>query len=298
MVLAAVSLIESGEARERGGDPRGRSRATSAAAPGYHNIVEAVEAAAAGDSVMSDDRDADRYVGTSVAAQGGRAAAHRPGHLHRQPDAAGHGLHGRRPQPVRPRAHPRRRPRRGARGRGRRRRVQRRRPAGRLEGLAALRLAGHRGHQDAAALPARGRRGALPGRRRRGRDRGEPRARRRTRPSSSRSTTSRSTRPSTSRRRSRTARRSSMPTSARTSATSGSSPPTTSTGGARRRRRHRDAALLPAAADPERDRAARRASRRPGPTGDVTLCSATQIPHILRFARRARRSASPSRRSA
>ena len=39
--------------------------------------------------------------------------------------------------------------------------------------------------------------------------------------------------------------------------------------------------LLPAAADPERDRAARRA-RRARPDGDVTLYSATQVPHILR----------------
>ena len=47
----------------------------------------------------------------------------------------------------------------------------------------------------------------------------------------------------------------------------------------------RQAPLRPAAADPERDRAARRA-RAPEPGGDVTLWSATQIPHILRAAHR------------
>ena len=46
--------------------------------------------------------------------------------------------------------------------------------AGRLEGRPAVRLAGHRGHQDADALPARDRRGPLPGRPGRRRRRREP----------------------------------------------------------------------------------------------------------------------------
>ena len=65
---------------------------------------------------------------------------------------------------------------RRAKARGRRRRVHRRRPARRLEGGDAVRLAGDRGHEEPGALPAR-RRGALPGRRRRGRDRRHARAR-------------------------------------------------------------------------------------------------------------------------
>ena len=57
----------------------------------------------------------------------------------------------------------------------------------------------------------------------------------------------------------------------------------------RRRRRlreargHRQGALPPAAADPERDRAARRHRAYEPATGEYTLWSATQIPHILRF---------------
>ena len=45
--MAAVSLLAENPQPDRGGDPRTRSRATSAAAPGYHNIVKAVQAAAA-----------------------------------------------------------------------------------------------------------------------------------------------------------------------------------------------------------------------------------------------------------
>ena len=81
----------------------------------------------------------------------------------------------------------------------------------------------------------------------------------------------------------RTARRSCTTTSARTSATSGSSTRTTS----RRRstlrdvvvtRRYFQPRLIPNAIEP------RGVLAQVGPTGDVTLWSATQIPHILRFA--------------
>ena len=66
--------------------------------------------------------------------------------------------------------------------------------------------------------------------------------------------------------------------------TRGSSRAASVDGRLRRRARHREGALPPAAADPERDRAARRRSRAYEPlTGEYTLWSATQIPHILRF---------------
>ena len=88
----------------------------------------------------------------------------------------------------------------------------------------AVRLAGHRGHEEPRALSrSPSSEVALPGRRRRGRGRRDRALTPRTRPSSSRSTTSRSRRSSTSRRRRRTARRSCTTSSARTSPTSGSS---------------------------------------------------------------------------
>ena len=54
--------------------------------------------------------------------------------------------------------------------------------------------------------------------------------------------------------------------------------------GIRECRGDRQGALLPSAPDPERDRAAKHRSSQPNPaTGDVTMWSATQIPHILRL---------------
>ena len=155
--------------------------------------------------------------------------------------------------------------------------------AGGLEGAAAVRLARDRRHEEPAALPAHRRR-ALPGGRGRGRDRRDPSRRRWTRRSSSRSTTSRSTRSSTSRRRSRTARRSSTRTSARTSATSGGSTRTrpdrrSRTRTSSSRARYRQPRLIPNAIEPRAVLAV------PGPTGEVTLYSATQVPHILRSSR-------------
>ena len=44
MMMAAVGILEQTPDADRGADPRTGSRATSAAAPGYQNIVEAVAA--------------------------------------------------------------------------------------------------------------------------------------------------------------------------------------------------------------------------------------------------------------
>ena len=211
-------------------------------------------------------------------------APHRPGQLRRRHDRAGDGLDGARAQPVRARARSaastsRRRSRSGRRGRG----VLRRRSRRRLGRAAAHGLARHRGHQQPDALAARDRQGALRGRRRRRRGRREPRAARRTPRSSSRSTTSRCRRSPTSRRRSPTARRSCTTSSARTTATRGRSPAVRRRPAVRRGRRHRQGALPPAAADPERDGAARRARRsRSRPRASCTMWSSTQIPHIAR----------------
>ena len=132
-------------------------------------------------------------VGTSVKRKEDAALLRGARNVGREPDASGHGRDGRRPQPVRARAHREREPRCRPRRRRRRRRVQRRRPRGGLGRRHAVRLARHRGHQDAAALPAGDRRGPAT-RATASRSSSPRRARwRRTPPSSSRSTTSRST---------------------------------------------------------------------------------------------------------
>ena len=139
-------------------------------------------------------------------------------------------------------------------GRGRRRRLHRRRPARRLEGGDAVRLAGDRGHEEPRALPARRRRGALPGRRRRGRDRRHARARGRC--GGARRRRLRAARRARRRRGGGAGRRGARARGARherlvrLEARDGHV--------RRRRRRDRQAPLRPAAADPERDRAARR----------------------------------------
>ena len=165
-----------------------------------------------------------------------------------------HGLHGRRPQPVCAREDRRYRHvgREGVRGC--RRRLHRRRPARRLEGGHAVRLAGDRGHEEPRALPARRRRGALPGRRRRGRDRRHARARRRR--GRARRGRLRAARGPRRRRRRGEGRRAARARGARherllrLEARDGHL--------RRRRRRDREAHLRPAAADPECDRATRR----------------------------------------
>ena len=141
--------------------------------------------------------------------------------------------------------------------RGRRRGVHRRRPARRLEGGDAVRLAGDRGHEEPRALPARRRRGALRGRRRRGRDRGHASARDRC--GGARRRRLRAARGAGRRRGCRAGWRGARARGARDErlvrleARDGNV--------RRRRRRDRQAPLRAAAADPERDRAPRR--RRP-----------------------------------
>ena len=161
----------------------------------------------------------------------------------------------------------RRRPDGGARGRGRRRGVLRRRPRRRVGGRAAVRLARHRGHQDAAALAARHRQGALRRRRRRGRRRRDARAREgrgRARRGRLRAAACGH---ATSRRRSTTARRSCTTSSARTTATRGSSRPARPSrlfaeAAVTVKERYRQQRLIPNAIEPRGvDRAADRRAR-------------------------------------
>ena len=291
---APVRLLHAGDGA-RGGQPH-RQRRARPTRPRSAKASRGTSAAAPGTTTSSrrshrrrgwrHDRHRDRtegYVGTSVKRKEDASLLRGRGTFVDNLDAARHGLHGRRPQPVPARAHHEREPRRRARGGGCRRGVLGRRPRGRVGGRPAVRLAGDRGHQDAAALPARIRRGPLPGRpvavvvaesralakdaaelvevdyeplpsiadvaegargRRAARARG-PRHERvlRLEARDGRASRLRSTRPTSSSR------------------------DATSSRGSYRTRSSRGAC-----------------SRRSGPTGEVTLWSATQTPHILRFA--------------
>ena len=177
MVMAAVSLIEERRRDGRGGRFARGSRGTSAA----HGLPQHRSGSRVRCGRRHDRRRNGHWRRRHVRqAQGGRVAPPRTRNLRRQSHASRDRLHGRRPQPVPPRAHQQREPRRRAVGGGRRRGVLWRRPGGRLGRWPAVRLAGDRGHQDARALPARLRGGALPGRRCRGRDRREAAPSRRT----------------------------------------------------------------------------------------------------------------------
>ena len=170
MVMAAASLLaenpEPSEAEIRHALEGNLCRCT-----GYQNIVEAVRAAAvASGGVMAttETLTTGRVVGTSVPRKEDRKLLTGNGQFIDNINVPGQVWLA----VVRsPYAHARigkRRPDRCAQGQGRRRRVQRRRARRRLGGLAAVRLAGHRGDQDAVALPARLRQGAARRRRRRG----------------------------------------------------------------------------------------------------------------------------------
>ena len=153
--MAAVSLIEHGEATSEAAIRQGLE-GNLCRCTGYHNIVVAVGRGRDGESVMSatgDDRL--RRLAASSARRTRRSCTGR-GHVRRQHGPAGHGRDGGRAQPVRARADRRAstRPRRG------RPRASSRSFTGadlqrRLEGGDAVRLAGHRGHEEPAALSAR-----------------------------------------------------------------------------------------------------------------------------------------------
>ena len=184
---APVRLLHAGNGarggqphRQRRRDRRGRrfakgSRGTSAAAPGTTTSSRPSRQLRG----WRHDRDGDPTQGDRNVrqAQGRRIAPTRGRNLHRQPDAARHRLHGRCSQPVSACTDQRREPRCRACGRGCRSGLLGRGPRGRVEGRVAVRMACHRGHQDADALPPRDRRGPLPGRGRRRRCRREPCAR-------------------------------------------------------------------------------------------------------------------------
>ena len=288
MVLAAVSPDRAAARRpSEDVDPRRASRATSAAAPGTTTSSRRSRRAAGGGVMSATETDRASSAPPSSARRTRRCSRGR-GHVRRQHDAAGDASC---MVVVRsPYAH----------ARITSVDVDAARAA---EGVVAVftgadladdwkaampvRLAGDRGHEEPAALPARGRRGPLPGRRRRRRDRRDAARSRRTRPSSSRSTTSRSPRSSTS----QTALEDGAPLVHEDLGTNEcyvwkletddvdrlrSTTPTSSSSAATSSR-----ALIPNAIEP---RGVRRAGR--SPDGDVTLWSATQIPHILRVARR------------
>ena len=133
---------------------------------------------------------------------------------------------------------------------------------------------------QSAALPARCGRGVLPGRRGRGRDRGEPGARARTQPSWSRSTTSRSR----GGRRLGGRSQDGAPLAHEGLGTNESYVWKLATEGVDEafagadvvvKRRYYQPRLIPNAIEP------RAVLARPEPNGDMTMWSATQIPHIL-----------------
>ena len=86
MVLAAVSLIESGDATDEAAIREG-SKGNLCRCTGYHNIVEG-GCVGSGGGVMTATETAQPYVGYVRQAQGGRLAPARTRHLRRQPDAA------------------------------------------------------------------------------------------------------------------------------------------------------------------------------------------------------------------
>ena len=221
-------------------------------------------------------------------AEGRRIAPARNGHVRRQSDAAGDGVHGDRALSVPTCPHHEREPRRRSRSGGRRRGVQRRRPRGGLEGRASVCLARHRGHQDADPLPACDGRGPVSGGRCRGRHRREPRAGERR----GRARRGRLRAASVHGRRGEGARgcgaaRPLGPRHQRVlhlEARDGRR-----AGGDRRGGRRRHAPVLPAAPHPERDRAARRArTGRTDRAGDSLVGDAGAARPALRPAARAR----------
>ncbi len=241
-----------------------------------------------GGGVMTAIETAPGFVGTSVKRKEDASLLRGRGTFIDNLTLPGDRVHGRRAQPVPARPDHEREPRRRASGRGCRRRVQRRRPRRRLEGRAPVRLAGHRGHQDAVALPARDRRGSVPGRRRRGRHRGEPCARegcgRARRGRLRAAPVDRGRREGARGRRAARALRLRDERVLRLEARDGRR-----AGGDRRCRRRRHAPLLPAAPDPQRDRAARRArAGRSDGRGDALVGDAGAAHPALRAAARAR----------
>ena len=196
------------------GGARSGSRATSAAAPATRTSSQV----GAGLCRPTDrlDRRGAGMTATEPRHRGRAAAPRRHRHPHAPPRGPGRcsparpaspttshipgALHlAHRAQPVRPRPHHLDRHVGGAGDARRRRRVHRRRPADAVGRPDAVRVAGHRGHEEPAALPARHRQGALRRRRRGRRARRDRRARPATRSRPSTSTTSRCRRWSTSR---------------------------------------------------------------------------------------------------
>ncbi len=144
-----------GRRDERGGDPRGaRGQPLPLHRLPQHRRRRVRAPRARWGGRHERDRGNDGVHRRAGQAPGGRAAPHRARHVRRQHDARRDRLHGGRPQPVRARARRQDRSRRGPVGRRRPRRLLGGRPPGRLEGGDAVRLAGHRGHEEPAALPA------------------------------------------------------------------------------------------------------------------------------------------------
>ena len=200
-----------------------------------------------------------RIVGAPLDAQRGRGPPDGSSQVRGRHEPSRHGVDGRRPQSLRARTHRQRERRRRARAPRRHRRILRRGARGRVAGLASLCVAPDRGHEAAEPSAARRGRSALRRRRRRGRDRGEPwRGTRRSgaRPGRLRPAADRDRRrEGARRRRPARARRVRHQPLLHVEPRGGRGRRGVREGG-----RHRQGALPPTTADPERDRAARRAS--------------------------------------
>ena len=282
MVLAAVSLIDSGERDRRGRDPRG---ARGEPLP-LHRLPQHRRGSRRRRRGWRHDRHRDsakrrRHLRQ---AQGRRLAPARAGHVRRQPDAS------RRPSSWRSSAA--RIPTPGSTSvnldaaraaEGVVAAFTRRRPRGDWKGGLPCAWPVTEDIKMPPHFPLAVDEARYPGRRRRGRHRREPCARQGRGGAGRGRLRAAPARSPTSRRRSRTARRSSTRSSGRTSATSGSSRPTTSQAAIDAAdvvvtRRYFQPRLIPNAIEP------RGVLAQVGPTDEVTLWSATQVPHILRFA--------------
>ena len=164
MVMAATSLLDENphptEQEVRIGLEGNLCRCT-----GYHNIVQAVLAAAerlSGATVsmtVTEDRRRHGRHRPAAAAPGGPGPAHRRGQFTNDLADPGRAAPRAGAQPVRPRPHHVDRHVGGGRAARRRRRLHRRRPRRRVGGADAVRLAGHRRHEEPGALPAGRRQG-------------------------------------------------------------------------------------------------------------------------------------------
>ncbi len=295
MVMATVSLLEENPKPDRGGDPRTRSRATSAAAPATTTSSRPSRPRRGRRSWPPPRRTsarrscARRTRSSSPARAATSTTSTLPGML----------LDGARAQPVRARADRRAwtsRPR--AERARRRRRVHRRRPRRRV-GRAGFPCAWPVTDdiEMPAALAARDRQGALRGRRRRRGRRREPRrgaGRRRARRGRVRAAPGRDRRRGRARRRRARSSTTTLPSNKcyawplETGDVGQGRSPTPTV--------DRQGALPPAAADPAaiepRGVLCAAVDRRPG---ELTIWSATQVPHILRTTLLAACSASPRR---